>query len=169
VIGTGGKVIQEIQRTTGTTVTIEQVGHEGVVVIYAQDKEALDKAATQIQEIVAEPEVGKIYPARVKILKEAGAVVEFMRGKEGFLHISEIMPYRIEKVEDVLQIGQELDVKYMGIDARTGKHRVSHKAVMNGEASETKPFAERSHLRSPRRRGRSKPASHSPHKTRRRE
>lgn len=169
VIGTGGKVIQEIQRTTDTTVTIEQVGNEGVVVIYAQDKEALDKAATQIQEIVAEPEVGKIYPARVKILKEAGAVVEFMRGKEGFLHISEIMPYRIEKVEDVLQIGQELDVKYMGIDARTGKHRVSHKAVMNGEASETKPFAERSHSRSRRRPGRSKPASHSPHKPRRRE
>jgi len=90
-------VIQEIQRTTGTTVTIEQVGNEGVVVIYAQDKEALDKAATQIQEIVAEPEVGKIYPARVKILKEAGAVVEFMRGKEGFLHISEIMPIGLRK------------------------------------------------------------------------
>ncbi len=133
VIGTGGKVIQEIQRSTDTTVTIEQVGNEGVVVIYAKDKQALEKAAAQIQEIVAEPEIGKVYPARVKILKEAGAVVEFMRGKEGFLHISEIAPYRINKIEDVLQVGQELSVKYLGIDARTGKHRVSHKATLNGE------------------------------------
>ncbi len=136
VIGTGGKVIQEIQRTTETTVTIEQVGNEGVVVIYAKDKQALDKAAAQIQEIVAEPEIGKVYPARVKILKEAGAVVEFMRGKEGFLHISEIMPYRINKVEDVLQVGQELSVKYLGVDSRTGKHRVSHKATLNGDSIE---------------------------------
>ncbi len=134
VIGTGGKVIQEIQRMTETTITIEQVGNEGVVVIYAKDKQALDKAAAQIREIVAEPEIGKVYPARVKILKEAGAVVEFMRGKEGFLHISEIMPYRINKVEDVLQVGQELSVKYIGIDSRTGKHRVSHKATLNGES-----------------------------------
>lgn len=134
VIGTGGKVIQEIQRSTDTTVTIEQVGNEGVVVIYAKDKQALEKAAAQIQEIVAEPEIGKVYPARVKILKEAGAIVEFMRGKEGFLHISEIAPYRINKIEDVLQVGQELSVKYLGIDARTGKHRVSHKATLNGES-----------------------------------
>ncbi len=138
VIGTGGKVIQEIQRTTGTTISIEQVGNEGVIVIYAQDKAALDKATAHIQEIVTEPEVGKVYSARVKILKEAGAVVEFMRGKEGFLHISEIMPYRVEKVEDVLQIGQELPVKYIGVDNRTGKHRVSHKAVQNGGSVPTR-------------------------------
>ncbi|MDW8135087.1 MAG: polyribonucleotide nucleotidyltransferase, partial [Bacteroidia bacterium] len=84
VIGTGGKVIQEIQRTTGTTITIEQDGQSGIAVIYAQDKTALERAANIIQEIISEPEVGQIYPARVKILKEAGAIVEFMRGKEGF-------------------------------------------------------------------------------------
>ncbi len=169
VIGTGGKVIQEIQRTTGTTVTIEQVGNEGVVVIYAQDKQALDKAAAQIQEIVAEPEVGKIYSARVKILKEAGAVVEFMRGKEGFLHISEIMPYRVEKIEDVLQVGQELDVKYLGPDARTGKHRVSHKAVMNGDSPGAPSRPPRSGSEVRRRPSHSEASSRPPHRPRRRE
>jgi len=135
VIGTGGKVIQEIQRTTGTTITIEQDEKSGVAVIYAQDKAALEKAAGIIREIISEPEVGQIYPARVKFLKEAGAVVEFMRGKEGFLHISDIVPYRVRKIEDVLHVGQELQVKYLGIDARTGKYRVSHKAV-NGDGGE---------------------------------
>lgn len=136
VIGTGGKVIQEIQRTTGTTITIEQDEKGGVAVIYAQDKAALEKAAAIIQEIISEPEVGRVYPARVKLLKEAGAIVEFMRGKEGFLHISEIVPYRVEKIQDVLRIGQELPVKYLGIDSRTGKYRVSHKAVNGGETSQ---------------------------------
>ncbi len=143
VIGTGGKVIQEIQRTTETTISIEQVGQEGLIVIYAKDKAALEKAAAQIHEIVAEPEVGKVYSARVKLLKEAGAVVEFMRGKEGFLHISEIAPYRIERIEEVLKPGQELLVKYIGVDARSGKHRVSHKAV-NGEATATPSHPKRS-------------------------
>ncbi|MCS6895730.1 MAG: polyribonucleotide nucleotidyltransferase [Bacteroidia bacterium] len=132
VIGTGGKVIQEIQRTTGTTITIEQDEKGGTAVIYAQDKAALEKAAGVIREIISEPEIGQVYSAKVKFLKEAGAVVEFMRGKEGFLHISEIVPYRVEKIEDVLRVGQELPVKYLGVDARTGKYRVSHKAV-NGE------------------------------------
>ncbi|MCX7764287.1 MAG: polyribonucleotide nucleotidyltransferase [Bacteroidia bacterium] len=132
VIGTGGKVIQEIQRSTGTTIAIEQDEKGGVAVIYAQDKAALEKAASIIREIISEPEVGQIYPARVKLLKEAGAVVEFMRGKEGFLHISEIVPYRVKKIQDVLRVGQELLVKYLGVDERTGKYRVSHKAV-NGE------------------------------------
>ncbi|GIV22734.1 MAG: polyribonucleotide nucleotidyltransferase [Bacteroidia bacterium] len=135
VIGTGGKVIQEIQRTTGTTITIEQDEKGGIAVIYAQDKAALEKAAAIIQEIISEPEVGQIYPAKVKMLKEAGAVVEFMRGKEGFLHISEIVPYRVEKIEDVLKVGQELLVKYVGVDNRTGKYRVSHKAAVNGESA----------------------------------
>ncbi|MCX7607291.1 MAG: polyribonucleotide nucleotidyltransferase [Bacteroidia bacterium] len=134
VIGTGGKVIQEIQRVTGTTISIEQDDKSGTAVIYAQDKAALEKAANIIQEIISEPKIGQIYPARVKLLKEAGAVVEFMRGKEGFLHISEIMPYRIEKIEDVLKIGQELPVKYIGLDSRTGKYRVSHKAAVNGDS-----------------------------------
>ncbi|MCS7298054.1 MAG: polyribonucleotide nucleotidyltransferase [Bacteroidia bacterium] len=132
VIGTGGKVIQEIQRTTGTTITIEQDEKGGVAVIYAQDKAALEKAAGIIREIISEPEVGRVYPARVKLLKEAGAIVEFMRGKEGFLHISEIAHHRINRIQDVLRIGQELPVKYLGIDARTGKYRVSHKAVNGG-------------------------------------
>ena len=113
--------------------------------------------------------MGKVYPARVKILKEAGAVVEFMRGKEGFLHISDIVPYRVRKVEDVLQVGQQLDVKYMGIDARTGKYRVSLKAVMNGGADEAKPSSGRSPSALLRRPNRSRPAPHSPHKPRRRE
>ncbi|MEN2992584.1 MAG: polyribonucleotide nucleotidyltransferase [Bacteroidia bacterium] len=134
VIGTGGKVIQEIQRTTGTTITIEQGDQGGLAVIYAQNKAALEKAAQIIREIISEPEVGQVYPARVKLLKETGAIVEFMRGKEGFLHISEIAPYRVQRIQDVLKVGQELLVKYLGIDSRTGKYRVSHKAAMNGDS-----------------------------------
>ncbi|MCX8113210.1 MAG: polyribonucleotide nucleotidyltransferase [Bacteroidia bacterium] len=146
VIGTGGKVIQEIQRTTGTTITIEQDEKSGVAVIYAQDKAALEKAAGIIREIISEPEIGQVYSAKVKLLKEAGAVVEFMRGKEGFLHISDIVPYRVNRIQDVLRVGQELPVKYLGVDERTGKHRVSHKAVNGGDSSIPRPST-RSHPR----------------------
>ncbi|MCS6790624.1 MAG: polyribonucleotide nucleotidyltransferase [Bacteroidia bacterium] len=143
VIGTGGKVIQEIQRTSGTTITIEQDEHGGTAVIYAQNKQALDKAAAIIREIISEPEIGQVYSARVKILKEAGAVVEFMRGKEGFLHISEIAHHRVDRIQDVLKVGQELPVKYLGVDSRTGKHRVSHKAVLSNGGSSENPLRPR--------------------------
>lgn len=149
VIGSGGKVIQEIQRTTGTEITIEQDENSGVAIIYAQDKAALEKASAIIQEIISEPELGQVYPARVKILKEAGAIVEFMRGKEGFLHISEIVPYRVEKIQDVLKVGQELPVKYVGTDSRTGKYRVSHKAAVNGDSPAENPRPERHRDRRP--------------------
>jgi len=159
VIGTGGKVIQEIQRTTGTTVTIEQDEKGGVALIYAQNKDALEKAASIIREIISEPELGQIYSAKVKLLKEAGAIVEFMRGKEGFLHISEIVPHRVERIEDVLQVGQELLVKYVGIDARTGKYRVSHKAAVNGGDSSAAPRPSRPRSGRP---PRSRPSSSRP-------
>ena len=161
VIGPGGKVIQEIQRTTGTEITIEQDENSGVAIIYAQNKAALEKASAIIQEIISEPEVGQIYPARVKILKEAGAIVEFMRGKEGFLHISEIVPYRVEKIQDVLKVGQELPVKYVGLDSRTGKYRVSHKAAVNGDSPAENPRPERHRDRRP------PSGSHRPHPPRR--
>ncbi|RMF46121.1 MAG: polyribonucleotide nucleotidyltransferase [Bacteroidetes bacterium] len=162
VIGTGGKVIQEIQRTTGTTVTIEQDEKGGVAIIYAQNKDALEKAASIIREIISEPELGQIYSAKVKLLKEAGAIVEFMRGKEGFLHISEIVPHRVEKIEDVLQVGQELLVKYVGIDARTGKYRVSHKAAVNGGDSSAGSAASRPSQPRSGRPPRSRPSSSRP-------
>src|SRR5438067_1248706 len=90
VIGPGGKVIQEIQRETGTTINIEEVGAVGEVSIFSPVKEGLDKAVAWVKSIVAVPQVGDVYEATVKSIKEFGAIVEFMPGKQGLLHISEI-------------------------------------------------------------------------------
>ncbi|MGQ9862951.1 MAG: polyribonucleotide nucleotidyltransferase [Bacteroidia bacterium] len=143
VIGTGGKVIQEIQRQTGTEISIDQNGEEGKVVIYAKKQADADAAKKWIEEIVSNPVEGEIYDAKVKIIKESGAVVEFMRGKEAFLHISEISEGRIPRVQDVLSLGQELQVRYLGMDTKTGKHRVSIRAVQDPSR------AQRAHLSRP--------------------
>ncbi|MCI1640827.1 MAG: polyribonucleotide nucleotidyltransferase [Bacteroidales bacterium] len=130
VIGKGGETIQQIQKETGTTITITEDGDHGVVDIYSTDKEALDKALETIKNICAVPEVGKVYHGKVVSILDFGAFIEIMPGKEGLLHISEIAWGKTDKVEDVLNIGDEIDVKLLEVDAKTGKMRLSRRALL---------------------------------------
>ncbi|HTN07379.1 polyribonucleotide nucleotidyltransferase [Agriterribacter sp.] len=130
VIGPQGKVIQEIQRTTGATINIEEVGTVGEVSIFSPAKEGLDKAVAWIKGIVAVPSVGEVYEATVKGIKEFGAFVEFLPGKQGLLHISEISWKRLETMEGVLKEGDVVKVKLVGVDHKTGKFKLSRKALM---------------------------------------
>lgn len=130
VIGPGGKVIQEIQAETSTVIVIEEVGNKGVVDVSATNKESIDAAMARIKAITAVPEVNEVYKGKVKSIVQFGAFVEILPGKEGLLHISEIEWRRLEKVEDVLKEGQEIDVKLIGIDPKTGKFKLSRKVLL---------------------------------------
>ena len=130
VIGPGGKVIQEIQKETGATINIEEVADSGVVTVFAVNKEAMQAAVKRIKAIVAVPEVGEVYEGKVKSIMPFGAFVEFMPGKDGLLHISEIKWERLEKMEGVLEVGEEVTVKLIGIDKKTGKFRLSRKVLL---------------------------------------
>jgi len=130
VIGPGGKVVQEIQRNTGATVVLEDKGEFGVVNIFASDKEAMEAAIKAVRNIVAVPEVGETYTGIVKEVLPFGAVVEFMPGKQGLLHISEIKWERVENIEDVIELGEEVMVQLIEVDERTGKYRLSRKALL---------------------------------------
>ncbi len=130
VIGPGGKVVQDIQNTTGATVVIEEVGNKGVVNVFANSKEVMDKALRRIKNIVAVPEVGEVYEGKVKSIMPFGAFVEFMPGKDGLLHISEIKWERLETMEGVLEVGEDIKVKLVEIDKKTGKFRLSRKVLI---------------------------------------
>ena len=134
IIGKGGEVIQKIQRETGTVVTITEEQNngvsEGVVDIFGDNKEAMDKALAWINGICAVPEVGATYHGKVVSILEFGAFVEILPGKEGLLHISELDWKKTDKVEDVLSVGDEVDVKLLEIDAKTGKMRLSRRALL---------------------------------------
>ena len=130
VIGPQGKIIQEIQRETGTTINIEEVGNYGEVSVFSPAKEGLEKAVAWIKGITAMPEVGSVYEATVKGIKEFGAFVEFLPGKQGLLHISEISHKRLETMEGVLKEGEKVKVKLIGIDHKTGKFKLSRKVLM---------------------------------------
>ncbi len=130
VIGPGGKVVQEIQRETGATVVIEENDKGGLVNIFASNKEVLDKAHNWIKGIVATPEVGEVYDGVVKSIMPFGAFIEFMPGKEGLLHISEIKWERIEKMDGIMEVGEEVKVKLLEIDKKTGKFRLSRKVLL---------------------------------------
>ena len=130
VIGTGGKVIQDIQKTTGTTITITEEGDKGIVDIFGENKEAMDAALARIKAITTVPEVGEVYHGKVVSILEFGAFVEILPGKEGLLHISELDYKKVDKVEDVLQVGDEVDVKLLEIDEKTGKMRLSRRALL---------------------------------------
>jgi len=130
VIGPGGKVIQEIQKTTGTTINIAEVGKTGEVSIFSVNKEGLEQASAWIKGIVAQPEVGDVYEGTVKGIKEFGAFVEFLPGKQGLLHISEIMWKRLETMDNVFKEGDKVKVKLVGIDPKTGKFKLSRKALI---------------------------------------
>ena len=130
VIGPGGKVIQEIQKTTGAIINITEVDKKGEVSIFSADKESLDQAVAWIKSIVSVPEVGDVFDATVKSIKEFGAFVEFLPGKQGLLHISEIMWKRLESMEGVFSEGDKVKVKIIGTDPKTGKFKLSRKALI---------------------------------------
>jgi polyribonucleotide nucleotidyltransferase len=130
VIGPGGKVVQDIQNSTGATVVIEEVGNKGVVNVFANSKEVMEKALKRIRGIVAQPEVGEVYDGKVKSIMPFGAFVEFMPGKDGLLHISEIKWERLETMEGVLEVGEEIKVKLVEVDKKTGKFRLSRKVLI---------------------------------------
>jgi polyribonucleotide nucleotidyltransferase len=143
IIGPGGKIIQNMQAETGAVITIEEIGDQGRVEIAANNKAAIDAAISKIKGIVAIPEVGETYPSKVKSVMPYGAFVEFMPGKEGLLHISEIDWKRIETMEEAgIKEGDVIDVKLLDIDQKTGKFKLSRKALMPRPPREEKPKAE---------------------------
>ena len=129
VIGKGGETIQKIQAETGAVINIDEVDGKGIVDIATNDAEAMQKAYDWIQGICAVPEVGKTYHGKIVSILEFGAFVEILPGKEGLLHVSEIAWSKTENVEDVLSVGQEVDVKLLEIDQKTGKMRLSMRAL----------------------------------------
>lgn len=130
IIGPGGKVVQDIQNTTGATVVIEEVNGKGIVNVFATSKEVMDAALRRIKAIVAVPEIGQVYDGKVKSIMPFGAFVEFMPGKDGLLHISEIKWERLETMEGVMEVGEEVKVKLVEVDKKTGKFRLSRKALL---------------------------------------
>ncbi len=133
LIGPGGKVIQEIQRETGTTIVVEELNGKGIVDVSAVNKEAIDAAMIRINRIVEVPEVGKIYQGKVKSIVQFGAFVEILPKTEGLLHISEISWKRLRTVDEVLQVGDEIEVKLIDIDSKTGKFKLSRKVLLPKE------------------------------------
>ncbi|MBS2212933.1 polyribonucleotide nucleotidyltransferase [Carboxylicivirga mesophila] len=139
VIGPGGKIIQEIQATTETVITIEEEGNIGKVAISASNKASIDAAVAKVKAIVAVPEVGEVYRGKVKSIVPFGAFVEILPGKDGLLHISEIEWRRLEKVEDALKEGEEVEVKLIEVDQRTGKLKLSRKVLLPKPERKEKP------------------------------
>lgn len=130
VIGPGGKVIQDIQKKTNATISISEEGKEGRVEIFAEKLEDLKAAVARIKGIVAIPEVGEVYEATVKSIMPYGAFVEFLPGKEGLLHISEVDWKRLDSLEGIIKEGDVVKVKYIGTDPKNGKAKLSRKATM---------------------------------------
>ena len=129
VIGKGGETIQKIQAETGAVINIDEVDGKGIVDIATNDAEAMQKAYEWIQAICAVPEAGKVYHGKVVSILEFGAFIEILPGKEGLLHVSEIAWNKTDKVEDVLKVGDEVDVKLLEYDDKSGKMRLSMRAL----------------------------------------
>ncbi len=129
IIGPGGKIIQEMQRETGATISIEEKDGKGIIQIFADNKDAIDQATTRIKNIVAKPEVGETYEGKVKSIMPFGAFVEIMPGKDGLLHISEIDWKRYETMDGIFQVGDEVRVKLLDVD-KQGKLKLSRKALL---------------------------------------
>ncbi len=135
IIGKGGETIQAMQKETGTTITINEEPRDGgitvgVIDIFGENKEGMDAALARIKAITTVPEVGEVYHGKVVSILEFGAFVEILPGKEGLLHISELDWAKTEKTEDVVNVGDEVDVKLLEIDAKTGKYRLSRRALL---------------------------------------
>lgn len=131
VIGPGGKIIQEMQRETDTVISIEEMGEIGRVEIMGSNKHKIDAAIARVKAIVAIPEVGEIYNGKVKSIQTYGAFVEFMPGKDGLLHISEVDHKRLDSLEGIMKEGDTFQVQLIGIDKKTGKYKLSKKSLMN--------------------------------------
>ena len=137
IIGPGGKVIQEMQKESGSTIVIEEIGDYGVIDIVSENKDSIDYVIKRIKGITAVPEIGLVYTGKIKSIVAFGAFVEIIPGKEGLLHISEIEWRRLEKVEDSgLKVGDEIDVKLLDIDKKTGKLKLSRKILLPREPRE---------------------------------
>ena len=136
VIGPGGKIIQDIQEKTGTVITIEENKEKGIgkVTVLSNNKDNMAAAWARINAIVAIPEIGNVYEAEVKSIMPYGAFVEFMPGKQGLLHISEISHSRLETLEGVLKEGEKIQVKLLEIDNKTGKFKLSRKVLLQKDA-----------------------------------
>ena len=131
VIGSGGKIIQQMQEDTGATITIEETDGKGHVQVSAPNKDSIDAALAKIKAIVAVPEVGEVYEGTVRSIMPYGCFVEILPGKDGLLHISEIDWKRLETVEEAgIKEGDKIKVKLMEIDPKTGKYKLSHRVLM---------------------------------------
>ncbi|MXV37921.1 polyribonucleotide nucleotidyltransferase [Flavobacteriaceae bacterium Ap0902] len=130
IIGPGGKIIQEMQAQTGTNISIAEDGDEGIVEIAGVGNEGIEAAVKRIKEITFLPEVGEVYDGKVVAVKPFGAFVEIKPGTEGLVHISELEWHRVNDVEDVVKVGDSMQVKFIERDAKTGKMRLSRKALL---------------------------------------
>jgi polyribonucleotide nucleotidyltransferase len=130
VIGPGGKIIQEMQRETGATIVIEEINNVGHIDIVATNADSINAVLAKIKGIVAQPEVGEVYEGKVKSIMAFGAFVEFMPGKDGLLHISEVEHRRLESMDGVLKEGEKIQVKLIGVDPKTGKFKLSRKVLL---------------------------------------
>jgi polyribonucleotide nucleotidyltransferase len=154
LIGPGGKVIQELQKATGTTIVINEVDEQGVVEILGTSPEGIEAVLRKIDSLTFKPTIGESYKVKVIKIMDFGAVVEYQDapGNEILLHVSELAWERTENVTDLVNMGDEFDVKYMGIDPKTRKERVSKKALLpRPPRDENAPRPERRDDRGPRR------------------
>ncbi len=130
IIGPGGKVIQQMQKDTGATINIEEIDEKGHVTVFATNAESMNEAVARIRTIAASAEVGETYVGKVRSIQPYGAFVEFMPGKDGLLHISEVSYERLDTLEGKLTVGQDITVKLLDVDKKTGKFRLSAKALL---------------------------------------
>lgn len=132
VIGPGGKIIQQMQEDTGATITIDEEDGVGKIQVSGPDKNSIDAAIAKIRAIVAIPEIGEVYEGTVRSIMPYGCFVEFMPGKDGLLHISEIDWKRLETVEEAgIKEGDKIKVKLLEIDPKTGKFKLSHRVLID--------------------------------------
>ena len=130
IIGPGGKIIQEMQRETGTIITIEEKGNTGVIDISSENKASIDAVIAKIKGITTVPEIGEVYTGKVKSIMPFGAFVEILPGKDGLLHISEIEWRRLETMDGILKEGDIIEVKLIDLDKKTGKLKLSRKVLL---------------------------------------
>jgi polyribonucleotide nucleotidyltransferase len=130
IIGPGGKIIQELQRETGTTISIEEIDGKGVIDVFSDNKEGIDKAVGKIKAITSVPEVGEEYEGKVTSIMPYGAFVEIYPGKEGLLHISEVDHRRLDSLEGILKQGDKVRVKLLEVDSKSGKMKLSRKILL---------------------------------------
>ena len=130
VIGTGGKVIQEIQNVTGATIVIEEVDNKGIIDVFADNQESIEAALARINAIIEVPEVGKIYKGKVKSILAFGAFIEILPGKDGLLHISEVDWKHLQSLDGIMKEGDIVEVKLLEVDKKTGKMKLSRKVLL---------------------------------------